>query len=138
MWPNLQFPADLTTFTEGILKVKLLFLCSVDAETEVRISMLPLIYKISKTHTLHNSDSEREKIITDNSYLITGICRFGHIYWRNPQWKTSFFVQCKWFERYRKDQCSNILFSETSLICPVKAWWNNVLYKLDHHMINFV
>ena len=19
---------------------------------------------------------------------------FGHIYWRNPQWKTSFFVQC--------------------------------------------
>ena len=21
-------------------------------------------------------------------------CRFGHIYWRNPSWKTSFFVQC--------------------------------------------
>ena len=21
--------------------------------------------------------------------------RFGHIYWRNPQWKTSFFVRCK-------------------------------------------
>ena len=24
----------------------------------------------------------------------TGNCRFGHIYWRNPRWKTSFFVQC--------------------------------------------
>ena len=21
-------------------------------------------------------------------------CGFGHIYWRNPQWKTSFFVKC--------------------------------------------
>ena len=21
-------------------------------------------------------------------------CGFGHIYWRNPSWKTSFFVQC--------------------------------------------
>ena len=23
-----------------------------------------------------------------------GNCRFGHINWRNPNWKTSFFVQC--------------------------------------------
>ena len=22
-------------------------------------------------------------------------CGFGHIYWRNPSWKTSFFVQCQ-------------------------------------------
>ena len=29
MWPNEQFPADLVTFTEGILKGKLNFLCSV-------------------------------------------------------------------------------------------------------------
>ena len=26
-----------------------------------------------------------------------GNCWFGHIYWRNPQWKTSFFVQCSLF-----------------------------------------
>ena len=25
-------------------------------------------------------------------------CEFGHIYWRNPQWKTSFFVLWKWIE----------------------------------------
>ena len=23
------------------------------------------------------------------------ICGFGHIFWRNPKWKTSFLVQCK-------------------------------------------
>ena len=28
MWPNPQFPADLVTFTEEILKKKLHFLCS--------------------------------------------------------------------------------------------------------------
>ena len=28
MWPNPQFPADLVTFTEEILKGKLIFLCS--------------------------------------------------------------------------------------------------------------
>ena len=29
MWPNLQFSADLVTFTEEILNEKLQFLCSV-------------------------------------------------------------------------------------------------------------
>ena len=29
MWPNLQSPADLVTFTEEILNGKLRFLCSV-------------------------------------------------------------------------------------------------------------
>ena len=29
MWPNLQFPVDLVTFTEEILNVKIHFLCSV-------------------------------------------------------------------------------------------------------------
>ena len=33
MWPNPQFPADLVTFTEQILNVKLHFLCS-DANKE--------------------------------------------------------------------------------------------------------
>ena len=28
MWPNLQFPADLVTFTKEILNAKLNFLCS--------------------------------------------------------------------------------------------------------------
>ena len=33
-------------------------------------------------------------------------CGFGHIYWRNPQWKTSFFVQWKISSTYaRKMLC---------------------------------
>ena len=31
MWPNPQFPADLVTFTEEILHVKLHFLCSANS-----------------------------------------------------------------------------------------------------------
>ena len=33
-------------------------------------------------------------------------CGFGHIYWRNPQWKTSFFVQwiyCRIYIFLQKD-----------------------------------
>ena len=26
--------------------------------------------------------------------FFTGNCGFGHIYWRNPSWKTSFFLHC--------------------------------------------
>ena len=32
MWPNLQYPADLVTFTKEILNEKLHFLCSEDLE----------------------------------------------------------------------------------------------------------
>ena len=27
--------------------------------------------------------------------IFAGSYGFGHIYWRNPSWKTSFFVQCQ-------------------------------------------
>ena len=42
-----------------------------------------------------------------------GNCGFGHIYSRNPQWKTSFFV--RFF--------LNIL--DNSNYCLDKTWWNN-------------
>ena len=29
-----------------------------------------------------------------NAIKSTVICGFGHIYYRNPEWKTSFFEQC--------------------------------------------
>ena len=28
------------------------------------------------------------------SFTLKVYCGFGHIYWRNPKWKTSFSVQC--------------------------------------------
>ena len=37
MWPNAQFPADLITFTEEILKGKLYFLCRVNITYKDRI-----------------------------------------------------------------------------------------------------
>ena len=32
-----------------------------------------------------------------------GNCGFGHIYWRNPEWKTSFSVQCEWSNIFREN-----------------------------------
>ena len=34
------------------------------------------------------------RISSVNMTKSAGICGFGHIYWRNPGWKISFFVQC--------------------------------------------
>ena len=34
------------------------------------------------------------RISSVNVTKSSDFCGFGHIYWRNPQWKTSFFVQC--------------------------------------------
>ena len=42
-------------------------------------------------------------------------CGFGHIYWRNSSWKTSFFVQCckrlqHWFWNNRKPTIKLLIF----------------------------
>ena len=34
------------------------------------------------------------RISSVNVTKSAGNCRLGHIYWRNSEWKTSFFVQC--------------------------------------------
>ena len=33
------------------------------------------------------------KVSSVNVTKFAGNCWFGHIYWRKPEWKTSFFVQ---------------------------------------------
>ena len=50
MWPNLQFPADLVTFTEGILNGKLHFLRSVSQIIRSKSSMIfnPLLRNVVK------------------------------------------------------------------------------------------
>ena len=35
-------------------------------------------------------------------------CGFGHIYWRNPSWKTSFFVHC--------DKCAYLIIGEGTIV----------------------
>ena len=44
-------------------------------------------------------------------------CGFDHIYWRNPQWKTSFFVQCYW---KKNDRFNNFVF--IFLLSSRKVW----------------
>ena len=57
-----------------------------------------------------------------------GNCGFGHIYWRNPYWKTSFFVQwgqwknpekCIWFTR-------NFIWNESLFTCHINPFMQNV------------
>ena len=43
----------------------------------------------------------RVRISSVNVAKSAGNCRFGHIHWRNPYWKTWFFVQCKlWLDHF--------------------------------------
>ena len=63
-------------------------------------------------------------------------CGFGHIYWRNPQWKTSFFVQ--WFILYfntifrRHFKQIDKLFID--LVCVDKKATQNILPSADKHV----
>ena len=49
---------------------------------------------ICRLTTLHKKWSFLLRISSVNVTKSAGNCGFGHIYWRNPQWKTSFFMQC--------------------------------------------
>ena len=51
--------------------------------------------------TLHNEWSFLFRISSVNVTKSEVFCRFGQIYWRNPYWKTSFFVQ--WELKYWKN-----------------------------------
>ena len=44
--------------------------------------------------TLYKKWSFPLRIFSVNVTKSAGNCGFGHIYWRNPPWKTSFCVQC--------------------------------------------
>ena len=44
--------------------------------------------------TLHKKWSFHLRISSVNVTKSVGNCQFGHIYWKNPKWKNSFFVQC--------------------------------------------
>ena len=49
---------------------------------------------------LHKKWSFPLRISSVNVSKSTVSCRFGHIYWRNPQWKTSFFCAVSCFRRH--------------------------------------
>ena len=56
--------------------------------------------------TLHKKWSLPLRISPVNVTKSAGKCGFGHIYWGNPYWKTSFFAQCN-LEEHRAN-CQTI------------------------------
>ena len=50
-------------------------------------------------HTMHKKWSFSLGISSVNVTKSAENCGFGHINWRNPQWKISFFVLCKYREK---------------------------------------
>ena len=66
MWPNLQFPADLVTFTEEIINAKLHFLCSEQASKHVlkNIELIAIEISIVKPSIMSGVFVTRENIRT--------------------------------------------------------------------------
>ena len=57
---------------------------------EKAYSTLPVIISLNTAQKMKFSLSISSVNVTKSAVS----CGFSHIYWRNPQWKTSFFVQC--------------------------------------------
>ena len=53
------------------------------------------VYEFKRRATLHKKWNFLLRISSVNVTKSAQNCGFGHIYWRNPKWKTSFFVQWK-------------------------------------------
>ena len=108
--------ADLVTFTEEILNGKrfcavkrevlfynyLLFLNILHLHLQcdmfyiiISVDLIhTIIYLMLKIHTaLHKKWSFPLRIFSVNLTKSAVSCGFGHIDWRNPKWKASFFVQ---------------------------------------------
>ena len=59
------------------------------------IMIIVMIIIVIKIITLHKKWNFSLRLSSVNVTKSAGNCGFDHIYWRNPLWKTSFFVQCK-------------------------------------------
>ena len=71
-----------------------------------------------KKDALHKKLSFQLRI---SSVHVNQICGFGHIYWRNPSWKTSFFVQCNIFLKWDKHILAVITNDYKTVF-----WWGNL------------
>ena len=67
-----------------------------------------------KNITLHKKWSFPSKISSANVTTSAVSYGFSHIYWRNPQWKTSFFVQC--YQKTSRSWKINLMPSSISQI----------------------
>ena len=86
-------------------------------------------------------------------------CRFGHIYWGNPEWKTAFFVQCQKLPgrhlnvicmlNSRRVSRGKSVSLEITYRNAFKNWWNfycgeykhwkrNCISKLPYSKVKFI
>ena len=82
--------------------------------------VLDLITLLYLDFSLHKKWSFQLRISSVNITKSAGNCGFGHIYWRNSQWKTSFLCSVTTF--------SLKLFSRKNLIIVI---WQNSKYAED-------
>ena len=90
------------------------------------------------------------RISSVNVTKSAGNCVYGHIYWRYPQWKASFFVRCDrckiaWSPRVLIDNYCSIKFycvsnkvpSCLSNEIPVLPWYRNKSIDLQWELIDW-
>ena len=88
MWANSQETVDLVIFTKEILSGKLV--------SKIEIASFPSIRQVDFLLFYSNIILNFKVLKVSRVILeMKGNCGFGHIYCRNPKWKTSFFVQWK-------------------------------------------
>ena len=78
-----------------------------------------IIFSFFSLAALHKKWSFPLRIFPVNVIKSAGNCGLGHIYWRNPWWKTSFFVQCwcsGFYFLYSFYTSSNIITSSYNFI----------------------
>ena len=100
---NCNFEAINSVVNERIKKVEMkyeLFIYTVIylmLWTIFRKKLVMLVRVKSLLRSLHKKWSFPFRVSAVNVTKSAVFCKLGHIYWRNSNWKTSFFVQ--WFDR---------------------------------------
>ena len=83
------------------------------------------------SQTLHQK-SFLLRISTVNVTKSVVSCRFGHIYWRNPKWKTSFFVQWNFFVIQWKTVRVKVRSSHSKMLFKIGALKNVAIFTGKH------
>ena len=76
------------------IKKKVFKMLLLGKKTLVYVSAVSHFKLAANYLTLHKKWNFQLRVSSVNVTRSTGNCEFGHIYWRNPWWKTSFFMQC--------------------------------------------
>ena len=78
---------------------------------------------------MHKKWSLPFRISSVNVSKYAGNSGFGHIYWKNLEWKTSFFVQCPCIS----ESCAVLKKKKNyfQFVMPQKVLWKPMVFKLN-------